>query len=127
MTRFALRTICVTRLAAAALVLPLAGPAWADDMAFFMKNLLPRAVAIELYSQDRQTVWPGRDKVYRLNEGEQKSVTVSCNTGETICYGAWLNGDARTYFGVGPDNAHTCKKCCAVCEDRGSVTIELGP
>ena len=77
--------------------------ATADEMAFFMKNKASRAVAVELRSRDRDHVWPGDGEVYLLEKGEAKSVPIGCEAGENICYGAWLNGDDRMVWGVGPD------------------------
>jgi hypothetical protein len=111
----------------ALLALLLAAPAQAEEMAFYMKNGVPRAVAVELYSQDRQTVWPGGEKVYLLEKGEKKSVPVSCQAGETICWGAWLNGDDRTAWGVGPGSLRTCDDCCAICTAKSTATVEIGP
>lgn len=53
-------------------------------------NQHSRAVAVEL--SGRQTVWPGNDQVFLLERGEKKSVP--CEAGQTICWAAWVNGDA---------------------------------
>ena len=88
------------RIALACLAL-LTVPAHADGMAFFVKNQHARAVAVELYG--RQTVWPGNDQVFLLDAREKKSIPITCELGERICWAAWVNGDAGTYWGVGPD------------------------
>ena len=108
----------------ALLALLLATPAHADDMAFYMKNGQPRAVVVELHG--RNTVWPGNGKVYLLEKGEKKSVPVTCEAGETICFGAWLNGDAGTFWGVGPDRDQPCDDCCSICAAKSTATIEIG-
>src|SRR5690606_34738687 len=79
----------------ALIALLFATPAAADGMAFFLKNQHARAVAVELYG--RQTVWPGNDQVYLLERAEKKSVPITCAAGETICWAAWVNGDAGTF------------------------------
>ncbi len=109
------------------LALLLAAPAHAVDMAFYMKNGAPRAVAVELYSQSRATVWPGSEKVYLLERGDKKSVPVTCEAGETICWGAWLNGDDQTFWGVGPGSLRKCDDCCTICTAKSTTTITIGP
>jgi hypothetical protein len=75
----------------AALVLVTATSAYAADMGFVLENEHSRAVAIELHG--KETVWPGNDKVYLIDPGAIKEVTISCTPGERICYGAWINGN----------------------------------
>ena len=96
----------------AALTIALGAPAaFASDVTFMMNNHHEFAVEVELYSQDRDHVWPGGGQVFYLDEGE------------TICYGAWVSGDQGTYWGVGPGNADSCDNCCYVCE--GGMTEEI--
>ena len=73
----------------------------AADVTFEMKNSHPNAVEVELYSQDRDHVWPGNNQVYLLDDGETKQIPLSCDQGEKICYGAWISGDKETYWGTG--------------------------
>jgi hypothetical protein len=95
------------------------------QMSYYLRNMLPHAVVIELYSQSRRHVWPGDDKVYLLLEGERKAVQIRCEARERICYGAWINGSAQINWGVGPDNRETCTDCCAICIPKGSGLVEL--
>jgi hypothetical protein len=110
---------------AAALVLATAGAACAADMGFVLENEHTRPVAIELHGNG--TVWPGDDKVYLLDPGAIKEVTISCTPGERICYGAWINGNDSLAYGVGPDNDRTCHDCCAICVGHPLETIDLTP
>ena len=122
------RMTALSRIAiSSAALLLAAAPAQADDMAFYMKNAHPRAVVVELHSQTRDHRWPGGDQVYLLEKGEKKSVPIACEAGETICYGAWLNGDDSVSFGVGPDNSRRCEDCCSICVAKATETIELKP
>jgi hypothetical protein len=116
----ALRAACLIAVLAPA-------AAQADEMAFFMKNQYRRAVAVELSSRDRDQVWPGGDQVYLLEKGEAKSVPISCNAGENICYGAWVAGDDRTAWGVGPDRDKPCNDCCFICAEKTTAQIRVGP
>ncbi|MBZ9738059.1 MULTISPECIES: hypothetical protein [unclassified Mesorhizobium] len=111
--------------ALAALVL--VNSAEAADMAFFVKNLRKEPVAIELFSRDRETVWPGNDKVFLVDPGSRKSVPISCNQGERICYGAWVDGNDQISAGVGPDNDQPCDTCCFICVEHTTETIDLVP
>ena len=97
--------------------------AQAEQMSVIITNSHPFAVELELYSQDRDHVWPGNGQIYLLNDGEEKEVPISCNPGESICYGAWVSGDPNTFWGVGPDNSQDCSDCCYVCD--GSITESI--
>lgn len=101
--------------------------AFASDVTFMMQNSHPNAVEVELYSQDRNHVWPGDNQIYYLDDGETKQIPLACEEGEKICYGAWVSGDKSTYWGTGPDNAETCEDCCYVCTGGNTETINLVP
>jgi hypothetical protein len=100
-------------------------PARAADVTFMMQNNHPNAVEVELYSQDRDHVWPGKGEVFVLDDGETKQMPLSCKEGEKICYGAWIQGDRDTYWGVGPDNKESCDDCCYTCTGGETETINL--
>ena len=102
-------------------------PALADDVTFIMQNDHPNAVELELYSQDREHVWPGDGQVYYLDDGETKQIPLACEAGETICYGAWIAGDQSSYWGVGPGNVQDCERCCYTCEGGQTEQITLVP
>lgn len=101
-------------------------PAAADTMQYFMRNAHPRAVVIELRSQQSERRWPGDGKVFLLEKGEKKMVPVECTAGETICYGAWVNGNDRISWGIGPEGDGACDNCCVSCVEKGQpeLTIE---
>lgn len=110
---------------AAGWALAAVAPAFAADVTFVMRNDHPNAVEVELYSQDRDYVWPGNNQVFYLNDGETKEIPLSCEEGEKICYGAWIEGDKQSYWGVGPENAETCDDCCYTCEGGQTEQINL--
>jgi hypothetical protein len=121
-----LRTI----VAAAALLaaqFAMSAPASAADITFMMQNNHPNALEVELYSQDRNHVWPGGGEVYVLDDGEAKQMALSCKKGESICYGAWIMGDRTTYWGVGPGGTEGCSDCCYTCTGGSTETISLDP
>ncbi len=97
----------------------------AADVTFQMMNSHPNAVEVELYSQDRDYVWPGNNQVYLLDDGETKQIPLACDQGEKICYGAWVSGDKTTYWGTGPENAETCTDCCYTCQGGSTEEINL--
>jgi hypothetical protein len=101
------------------------GQALAADVTFIMKNSHENAVEVELYSQDRKHVWPGGNEVYYLDDGDSKQISLSCQQGEKICYGAWVSGDKQTYWGTGPNNKETCEDCCYTCEGGETEEIDL--
>ena len=110
---------------AVGLAMAVASPALAADVTFVMRNDHPNAVELELYSQDRNHIWPGGNEVYYLDDGETKQIPLSCEEGESICYGAWISGDKQTYWGVGPENAETCQDCCYTCSSGETEQINL--
>lgn len=126
MHSFIARGIAAAAFATTALLAP-STAALASDVTFAIKNSHPNAVEVELYSQDRKHVWPGGNEVYYLDDGETKSMALSCDEGETICYGAWISGDRGSYWGVGPDNVQDCDDCCYTCEGGETEEIELVP
>ena len=115
----------LARAAVCAGLLTAASPGLAADVTFIMQNSHEFAVEVELYSQDRNHVWPGNGQVYYLDDGEQKQMSLGCEEGELICYGAWVSGDEGTYWGVGPGNAEDCDDCCYTCEGGMTETIDL--
>lgn len=97
----------------------------ADEMHVLVKNGKSRAVVIELHGQTK--VWPGGDQLYLFEAGERKSFPIDCREGEKICYGAWLYGDDRVSWGVGPENDRDCDDCCFTCVDDSTHVLDLKP
>ncbi|TPN47995.1 hypothetical protein FJ981_23230 [Mesorhizobium sp. B1-1-4] len=114
-------------LAALSLAMLLVPSAHAGDVTLAIKNSHPNAMRLELYSQDRDYVWPGNGKDFYLDDGETRQLPVSCDEGESICYGAWVDGDEGTYWGVGPGDKEKCDDCCYTCSGGGTEEIELVP
>lgn len=100
-------------------------PVAAADMSLYVRNQRSDGVALELFSRDRDTVWPGGDKVFLIDPRARKSVPISCNQGERLCWGAWVNGNDKLSAGVGPDNDQPCDTCCFVCVEHSTETIDL--
>ena len=119
----------IARRAAVALALCVVATsaARATDETFTIRNEHPNAMRVELYSQDRDHVWPGNNQDFYLDDGETKELPVACNEGESICYGAWVDGDESTYWGVGPGNKERCDDCCYTCDGGQTEEIDLVP
>jgi hypothetical protein len=126
-SRHALSRLAAVAAVSITMLAGLAGGASAGDVTFAIKNSHPNAMRVELYSQSRNHVWPGKGEDYFLDDGETKEIPLSCETGESICYGAWVDGDEGTYWGVGPGGKETCEDCCYTCEGGETEEIELIP
>jgi hypothetical protein len=110
-----------TALCLAALFAP---AAYAGDVTFEIKNSHPNAMRVELYSHDRDYVWPGEDQDYYLSDGETKSIPLSCKDGESICSGAWSTA-TRARIGASapatPKNATIAATPAAAARPRKSI------
>lgn len=124
---FQMKLLSAFRAALAGAVLVACGAASAADVTFVMKNSHPNALRVQLYSQDREYSWPGNGEDYYLDDGESQTMSLACEEGENICYGAWIDGDEDTYWGTGPSNKQDCETCCYVCEGGETEEINLVP
>ncbi|MDF0600870.1 hypothetical protein P1J78_09015 [Psychromarinibacter sp. C21-152] len=117
-----------TLLAGLLLATLLPAAASAATLLWTIDNDYNRTVSLEFYSQDRGHVWPGNGQVYVIdpNEGNAQ-FNLSCNYNELICYGAWVRGSSRTYWGVGPNDSYNCSNCCARCGLGDVEGIQLLP
>ena len=127
MHNFSARRLVAAGLFALSTLAGAAAPVAAEEITFVMQNNHPNALRVELYSQDREHVWPGGGQDYYLSDGEVKTMPLECNQGENICYGAWIDGDENTYWGTGPGNKQTCETCCFTCEGGETEQITLVP
>jgi hypothetical protein len=93
----------------------------AEDMTWTITSEYQYKAQLEFYSQSRDIAWPGGGSVYTLNDYNAHRFTIACRAGEKVCYGAWATGDSSTYWGVGMDNKHNCKTCCAICGESDPV------
>jgi hypothetical protein len=87
----------------------------------------PNRVQLEFYSQHRNAAWPGNGHVFLLGDYQRHRFTLSCWSGEKICYGAWVDGDANQYWGVGIDQSSYCQDCCVICQNGDAGTRTLNP
>jgi hypothetical protein len=92
---------------------------------FNIRSSHPNIVELRFYSQDRNVSWPGPNRVYSLDDSQVHSVPLRCLGGEKICYGAWVQGNTNTYWGLGPSGKARCEKCCYTCTPDSSQVINL--
>ena len=118
--RFPVVSLAALLVAAASL---LATQASAAELVWRIQSEHPNHVSLEFYSQDRNHTWPGSGDVYVIKDWDTHIYSLTCNDGEKICYGAWVN-ESNTYWGVGYDGAEACGTCCAVC-GRGDVNTKV--
>jgi len=121
-----MRSIFLLLLSALSLPLLPAGARAEEGMTMFMRNQNDRAIVVEFHGRTTGAVWPGKGQIYLLDGKEKKSVTLGCVEGERICYGAWVNGNDRQSFGVGPDDDRDCDDCCRTCVGGTTETVDIG-
>ena len=102
-----------------------APPAVADEIKWSVRSNHPNIVQLEFFSQDRDAAWPGGDRAYELKDSQFHDYSLSCQTGEKICFGAWVSGDSSHYWGAGADNDQACDSCCAKCGGSPPAPQEL--
>ena len=103
----------------------IAGPAIADSVRFKIKSDHPYRVQIKFYSQTRNHIWPSATRAYTLYDSTTHEYRLNCSRGEKICYGAWVVGDNKEYWGVGQRDKHSCRGCCLTCNEGVTVSKRL--
>ncbi len=111
------------RMMCALLLALVAFTAGAESLTWKLRSEHPNVVSASFYSQDRNVAWPGNGQVYILDDYEVHTTRLSCISGETICYGAWVRNRSDIYWGVGARNEHRCSTCCYVC-DGGTTPVK---
>lgn len=96
-----------------------------ENLTFYIQSDYQYIVELEFYSQHRNHVWPGNNRVYILDDYDTKNITLSCNYGELICYGAWVQGESSRYWGVGYNGRQSCSNCCYTCDGGYTETVVL--
>lgn len=101
---------------------PMAATA-ADSQTWKIRSFSSKPVELKFFSQNRRNVWPGATKVYVIRDYTVKSFPLACINGEKICYGAWLKGNTKSYWGVGSDGKQKCTSCCYTCNGKTETAI----
>ena len=105
------------------------GVARAEDatLSWSFQSNYEYTVQLEFYAQDRDAAWPGGGQAYVLDDYEVHTYRLNCWAGEKICYGAWVDGDSDTYWGVGLDDQEGCEDCCVTCSNGEAGLRTLNP
>jgi hypothetical protein len=92
---------------------------------FRLKSNHPNAVLYAFYSRvNRSRVWPGGV----LADSAVHTERLSCEPGEMVCYGAWVQGAFPSpSWGVGAKGKQSCTNCCFTCPTLDSNVITLEP
>jgi hypothetical protein len=96
-----------------------------DTITFKIQSNYRYIVQLEFYSQSRKVAWPGGSKAYNIKDADVHDFTLNCRPGEKICYGAWVSGNQRLYWGAGMHGRQACTKCCYVCDGQETPVITL--
>ena len=81
---------------------------------------------MKLFSSDRKGhVWPTSSTAWNLDDAEVHNIKITCLGGEKICYGGWVTGNSKLYWGVGADGSQSCKGCCFTCNGSQTPVLTL--
>lgn len=96
------------------------------SVTFKFKSTYKYKVQVAFFSQDRAGhVWPGGGQAYNLDDSKVHEIKLACLGGEKICYGGWVTGNAKLYWGRGADGKLRCENCCYACNDNMTPVINL--
>lgn len=110
---------------AALLIAALPGQLRADDLIVRMESEHPNSVSVMFYSTSRDFIWPGNEEVFLIDDDGVHTYPLQCEAGEQICYGAWVRGDDKSFWGVGRNDNHDCSDCCFQCSGGETRIITL--
>ena len=110
------RTSVATIIASAALLFPQAAAhAQTQSLTWRIQSFDSQVVDVKFYSQNRHHVWPSSSTVWTIRDYGVHTYRLSCIQNEKICYGAWVRGNATSYWGVGREGRQPCNNCCYTC------------
>jgi hypothetical protein len=89
----------------------------------------PNSVVVQFRSTTNPNkFWPGGDRMYVIKDYSEHTYRLSCEHGENICFGAWIEGSAlNPYWGGGYRVREGCTRCCLTCPAFDGATWELEP
>jgi hypothetical protein len=92
---------------------------------FVVRKSYPGDLAVAFFSRSSiERTWPGQGRHYLLSDSEPRTYALSCQVGETICYGAWTQGSKLgPFWGVGRTGRESCKNCCVSCPSSLSMPV----
>lgn len=75
-----------------------------------------RGIQVRLFDPANHRVWPGTSESFTAGAGGTVDVSIGCEEGARICYGAQPDPPDGRVWGVGIDGSRTCTDCCVVCQ-----------
>jgi hypothetical protein len=91
------------------------------------QNIYGNTVEVAFYSKTRAVTWPAvgdaRLSAWLIASGAVETFSLECQPGELICFGAWVRGNDRAVWGVGPRSLRGCTACCYTCGSDTRPTI----
>jgi hypothetical protein len=102
-----------------------ADAARAGELTWRFTNESPYRAQIDFKAEHGNRWWPGRNRAFTLNDGDQHTFSLNCRAGEKICYGAWTAPHSQYYWGAGPRHDKRCRACCAVCGEGDAQPVTL--
>jgi uncharacterized protein YecT (DUF1311 family) len=101
---------------------------FAKSFAFLFRNNSGTDLQYQLFATGRDIVWPGAARFYTIPANSKvHNAAISCELGEKICFGAWIEGRTDFYWGVGRSKTNACSHCCYVCRGQATEIINLNP
>lgn len=89
-------------------------------------NIYTQSINYRYFDETRGLIWPPSGGYYTLSPGGSGGGTLTCYTGDKICFGANGASTPSTYWGVSLYNNQSCTSCCRTCADT-STSITLTP
>jgi len=84
-----------------------------------------RGTLIRFFDRTDGGFWPGSGGYYSMNAGDTRQVTLSCDFGNKICYGARTDPYDGGFWGLDVNGNQSCSNCCTTC-DGDTVRKNLG-
>ncbi len=107
---------------------PGSGPPPTDSrkMTLHVQNSCTNNVWVAFYDRTNGDAWPSSTGYWTINKGETLDETISCQHGDTVAFGAAINGDnSAGYWGVGYGGQLGCTACAYTCEDGDTTPFNL--
>jgi hypothetical protein len=95
------------------------------SLTFKFKSDYKYKVQVAFFAQERKHVWPGNNEAYNLDDSRVHEFRLSCHRNERICYGGWVTGNAKLFWGRGAQGKLACESCCYRCNNDETPVIRL--
>jgi hypothetical protein len=99
----------------------------ARRLTFQIRSNYPYQVDVSFYAPNSNRAWPGGSQVWVISDSNVHTYPLNCIPGEKICFGAWVRGNTRRYWGAGYAGRQGCTSCCYHCGGGETGVIVLNP